>query len=164
MEEKTKLSHYSFRYNPDLGIPVVIITCSANTTFNKYFAEYYLFFSKTNRFIGGKISSEPHENLYIKIDFDFMFQEALKAAQNRIDNYLFELNEETKNTHHLHYDIQLHESNSIGFIQLIKSKIFYKELVAIRNKTKCKELQSLIDIVIDSEIKYDFEMKDFTLD
>ncbi len=164
MKENSKLAYYTSRYNPDFGIPIAVITCSANQNFNKYFAEYYLFFPKNDDFYGCKISAEPRETPFFKIDFEFMFQEALKAAQGKIDNYLFEINKENNNTHYLHYDIQLMETNPISFIQLIQSEKFKKELASIRNKTKCKELQKLIDNVIDSDLDFNFNVSDFTVD
>lgn len=164
MENKSKFSFYNFRYNSDLGIPIVVITCSANSTFNKYTSEYYIFFPQKDEFFGCQISSKEYENIYIKIDFDFMFREALVFAQEKIDNHLFEINKGNKNTHYLLYDTKLKESNPISFVNLIKSNKYHKEITSIRNQTKCKDLINFIDGIIDSDIEFDFNIKDFIVE
>jgi hypothetical protein len=164
MEDKSKLLFYDCKYNSDLGIPITIITCNASSTFEKYFSEYFLFFPQKKDFIGCQISSKEYIIDYLKIDFDFMLDEAKVAAQNKIYTYLYEQNIGNKDTRYLLYDVTLRETNLFNFVQLINSKKFEREINSIRNKTKCNQLKDLIDKILDSESEYDITFRDFRVE
>lgn len=160
MEDRTKFSFYTCRYNQDLEMPIIIITCSSKSISRRYISEYFLFIPKTNYFIGLSMAAIEYKLLDFNIDFDYMINRAINVCQAEIYKYISEINQDKNNLNYLHYDVELREDDPIKFMNLIKDGKFKKQIDSVRNNTKCIELKNFIDRIIDSEESFEIKYKE----
>ena len=160
MNTEELLKFYTCKSNPDFGQPIILVTSSNTKVGGLVVSEYFIFIKKPHDFYGLQIFSNKFTILDTIVDLQFMLKEAKTSAQGKIDNILYELNEDKNDTQYLLYETNLIEDSFFQFLLLVKSKEFYKEVVSVRNKTKSENLKELIDNILDSDIDDKISMKD----
>lgn len=159
MNEQTRFSFYNCRYNHYIGIPTIIITCTAKPTTKRYIAEYFIMAPKTKYFYAQSIAAPEYKLLDLNIDFEFMVNQAIKSAEERLNFYISELYIKNKDNEIFPYP-ELKKDSPINFMKIVRTRELRENVITIRNSSKCIPLTEFIDKIIDEDETFDITMKE----
>lgn len=144
MHNTSSFKFYATDILEAIGRIYVIVTADYKESSNKLFSEYFIFIESDKKMLGMRYHSEPIEFYDLKIDINFMENQALVGAEGAIDNYVYEKYKDVNSNIHLNQNYSLKKWNWIPLINILKGNTFHKEVSSLNSETKCISLKDFL--------------------